>query len=860
MPIPNIPWPPTPPGGGVVPARTEINAAAESSTAQTRNATVLAAGQRIPLIYGETTIGARADIWLVHNNYLLMRCLVGHGPIAAVVSVSSEGDALPAGVEYTTYLGFPGQGIDPWLAAAFAAQAPASPYVDTLPGIAYTVFRVPVGALAGLPQFKLRVRGRLLYDPRPGTIAYTDNAALALADALASATYGANLTVDWDSVTTVANRCDDLVGPSGTQEKRRIIGLAITERVRARDLFSALRFYAGCWIDRSGPAVRLVADAPAAPVMTFDAGHIVAGSMRTRRGSILDAVSEVRATYTEPAKDWADEVAVWEDPGIALGTVERMTATLKTPGISRHSQAVRECLERRNKLMLCDFEARWTAFDVALKVRKYDVVDVQVDAATLKRMRVMDMVPKSPGRWEMLASEYDPAVWSDAVATAPTYPDSAYPSPMVLPAVSGLALAEEFFQTAEGFTASRLVASWTPLVFDLLRGYRVEMWSGETLIAASEPLLPVWRSERLVRAVSYAVKVQALSRWGAGPWSGWALLTALGKDMRPTDVDSVWGFEVGGEVRLQNSPAIDIDERRYEYRWGAVGVAWDAAALIDRVDGLRLNVKTIPVGTWDFLVKALDSVRTEAEPYGQYSLNAARCTITVTRDTDAYLDDAHDFFSPTVTGMVESNVRRSDSVRRFVTSDGAPAADVFVGALSAYPNIAATYHGAVDSALVSEAVDFGTLLAGNWHGETDAVALSGSLSEHIELSPDAGTYTSYGIDAKAAGRFARLRVTATGSATLVVPVPALALRVDATPRTQYIEGVTLAAGGLLIAMSSPVVKFLSINPIVIGSSGAVAWRADALTTGDPASFLLYAFDSATQDQISTTFKGEVRYV
>lgn len=858
MPIPSVLWPATPPGGGMVPARGDINDAAGASGAEARNAPVLAAGMRIPLIYGRTAVGARADIWTVRGGYLYMRCIVGHGPIDAVETVLHEGEALPAGVDYVAYLGAPGQGIDPWLAAVFAAQTPADPYVDTLPGIAYIVVRVPVGALAGLPALRIVVRGRLLHDPRTGLTGYSDNPALAAADLLGNATYGAGLDIDWASVSAVADRCDGLVGPTGAQEKRRTLGLAIVARASVPSLIAALRLYAGCWVDRSGPQVRLVADAPADPVMTFDRSNTRPGSLRRKRGSVLDLVTEGRLTYTRP-DTWEDEVALWQADGVAAGTVEALPTSLSAPGITRASQAVRELIERANKLRLCDFEARWIAFDVALRVRRYDVVTLELEDGTLKPMRVMDIRPLSPGVWELHGAEYDPAVWSDAVASAPTYPDSALPSPMAPPALETPSIAEEFYTTAEGFTASRLAVTWPAAGWPLLAGYRVELWAGETLLAADTTQQAAWRSGSVVRGTAYGVRVQALSAWTAGAWSSWALHTALGKGMRPTDIERAWGFEVGGEVRLQCTPAIDIDERRYEWRWGAVGCAWDAARIVDRVDGLRLNVSTIPEGTWDFLVKALDSVRTEAEPHGQYSVNPARCTIVVTRDAAAYLVDEHDFSAPAVvSGMVESRVRRSDTARRFVTAGTLPAAD-YPGVAAGYAGIAATWHDPVESVLQSEVVDFGALVAGNWHGQTTALALSGATDETLLLSPDAVDYAEHGLDVKASGRFARLRMAASGSATLLVTVPDLSLRVDATPRTHWIEGTTLAVGGLLVTMPMPVAKYLAFPLTAIGSAGEVSFRVDDPITGDDASIRIYAFDSATQEQVAVNFKGQVNY-
>ena len=112
-----------------------------------------------------------------------------------------------------------------------------------------------------------------------------------------------------------------------------------------------------------------------------------------------------------------------------------------------------------------------------------------------------------------------------------------------------------------------------------------------------------------------------------------ALTTIIpqGKYLPPADVPGFNGFEAGGRVYLSWGIAVDIaiDTIRYEIRYGAVGIAWESAARLDRVSALTWASQGLAQGTYRFLIKALDSVN-------NYSADAAFKDITVTLDSSAF--------------------------------------------------------------------------------------------------------------------------------------------------------------------------------------------------------------------------------
>lgn len=839
MPLPRVSWPAA--ASTVAPAA-DLTGAGQS--AEDRNASVLCGGSVIPVIYGRTSIGARIASVIAHGSDLLLLCVISRGEIDAIESATMDGEPLPSGVTMHTYAGTAGQVADPWLVAAFAAQGKT--YADALPGIAYAVVRVPQSASAGFPKIVFTVRGRKLYDPRTGLTGYSDNPALALADFLSNAVYGCGLSVETAGIVACADHCDQMIGG----EKRRTIGLAMDAQQRSGAWINALRTYAGCFVDRAGGQVRMIPDAPASVVMSFDASSIVEGSLKVRKRGTASTPTVMRVTWSDPAKGFEDAEAEVVLAGVTSGDIDRLESSIPLPGVTRYSQAVREATERLNKLWLTDLEVGFEAFDDGLRLLPGAVIAVTHPVGlSAKALRVVKVTDKGFGRWEIAGTEYDAAVYSDAVTTAPSTPDTDLPSPLAPPSVAGLALSEEVYQTQTGIYASRIAATWTDAAWPLLAGYRAELYDGATLLASETVKGTVWRSGPLQEGRTYTVRVQALSQFSGGAWAN-ASLFAQGKLLPPGDVPAVSGFEAGGTVRLAWPAALDIDIWRYEVRYVATGGAWEAGKLIDRTDALRLSTAAVPAGTWDFMVKAIDSV-------GNYSPNAARCGITVTLDAGAFLIEEIDYSSPVAVGMAEYRLGRTGP-RYFITEDAAAFGTKFPAALAGYADPLAAYHAPIAQTLTSEAYDFGLSLSGNWQASIGSSALSGSVAEEIQLSPDGSAWSGTGATvAKATGRFARLRTgAASPSGTVLVSVPEFSLRLDATPREEDGAAASLASGGKTITVGDyAAVKSITVTPL---GTAPKTYSVDNIVVGSPTTFEVYVFDLAGAQIVSDfqyNFKG-----
>jgi hypothetical protein len=246
------------------PSATTLNTAGR--TAQQRQQQVAAENALLRVLYGRVAIGAQIADVLFYNGNLVITAVWGHGSINAVEQIFFDDNVAPAGVTITNYTGTQ-VAADRTLVAAYAAQVPAIVYADVLPKIAYSVIVLPPGVTTGFPRINAIVQGLKVFDPRTGTTIYSDNPALALADLETNTIYGGAGSVDWATVTTVANACDGLVG--GT-EKRRTIGLAIDQAQALDSWREVLRAYAGCFCARGAAgALVLIADRPATSSFSF---------------------------------------------------------------------------------------------------------------------------------------------------------------------------------------------------------------------------------------------------------------------------------------------------------------------------------------------------------------------------------------------------------------------------------------------------------------------------------------------------------------------------------------------------------------------------------------------------------------
>jgi hypothetical protein len=816
----------------------------QSSTRELRK-NYAARGRPIPIVYGRAQVGGLLfaldytdGVWTA--GYLF--CL---GEIDGFDSLLINGAAPVSGVSISYYTGLSTQTADPMLAAAI------DDYADTLVitrgatsiGIAYVVLQYGVDQYDDWPQVVAQIRGRKVYDPKTQTVVYSETPALHLADLLSSSFYGHGYTIDETSLEAAQDANEE----SAFGEVRRTSFTVIDQAKRTDEWVEVLRAYAACFIVRRGDTVYLVPDRPASSVMTLTASDVLKGSLTINKRDSADLPTVVRVSYTDTTGDeWRDRVsASAELSGVSTGAVPRREQLLPLPGVSRHSQAQREAVERLNKLRLRDLEVSFVGFDKCLVLEMGDVITLTHPLGlTSKQLRLdVDPVAVSPGRWRITASEYDPAAYSDSIVEQPTFTDGDLPSGAPPEAPSGLSVSEVTYQLQNGKYASRLDISWNQSTNIFVTGYAVKVTDNVgAVVYASNTTQNRLSTPALRELVAYTVEVKAYTPLVEASSASTALITIIGKTAIPDAPASLSGFEAGGEVRLTWPASNDVDAERYEIRYGTTGGDWDSATQLDIVDGLRLTTKDVPEGTWRFYVKTIDSIQ-------QRSTGAATTDLVVTLDNDAFTAGRIDPLTDhqTATNMHVVAESRISGVEVAYSDGGDTWADMFGGAaMGTFTSPLASYQTAPAVTWASEILDVLEDKSGNWRGVLPTYELyNGSLDADVfGLQMDAGGAYSWAsqLSRQASARYARLRLV--GTMNIRIELPGGSIRADIIAREETGVG-TSSTGGVTITLSK---QYAAARSIVITPEGSAAYTATfdniVLDSGGVTEFDVYIFNSA----------------
>ena len=595
-----------------------------------------AAYATLRVIYGSPRVSAQIANVLDYGAFWVVQVIWGEGLIQGVSDVWFNEEAMPVEVTYTHYLGAPTQTANATLVAAFAAKGIT--YADTLNGVAYSVFQIPTtSSNSGMPSISARIAGRLVYDPRTTLTVYSDCPALCLADFATNAVYGMGMTVDYPSVTAVANLNDELV--SGV--KRRTLNLAIADQQRAMDWLDVLATYAGCWTPTEGLNLTLIPDRPTATSKTYShaSGQILRLSNLKKRG-VAGMPTALELIHTDTSRiPWRDASQWAYLPGVEAGTAPRRESQVRLPGILTAAQARREAVERLNKLNLADLSCTLEVFDEGLASVAGDVVSVTHPIGLTSKLFRIQHIESDTGRHSLNLLEYDPAVYSDTVVTEPTAADTLLPDPYTPPAtVVGLNVVEELYVTGDGAVSSRLRVTWDAAVDLWELNYRLVFTrmtsaggANPVEVATGSSVEPSYVHAPLEDGYWYRTDVYT-TRPRANKESLAAAsftLQAFGKTLPPASVASLTVTSTNTGVVLSWPAVTDLDLKEYVIK----SPDW-SGNVVERVTATSTNLGFRPLGVSTFVIKALDWSGNESNAVASGSVTLTAPTMPTFLDSD----------------------------------------------------------------------------------------------------------------------------------------------------------------------------------------------------------------------------------
>ena len=841
--LPDVLFPPPDPNTGGTASRDALYSAARASQPASgdnvQQMRLVPDGTTIRVILGEHRVGALLRNALVHDGKFLMMCLWcwNRDGNEGVQSVTMDDQPLPASVEVTHYDGSANP-IDPWFLAAFAAIGVT--YPDDLAGWCWSAVRMPA-SLAGqgaLPQIAAVVRGPRAFDQRSGLTVFTDNASLLTARWIEDPDWGMGMAVDHSTLPACADANDELLGG----EPRRRMSLVLERDVPVKDMLAALRTYAGVFVLEGENGARFVPDRPIASFTAIGDGTAIPlrAITETRKSDPEATPTLLRVWYTDRSQiPWRQRYAEVADPLLAGGGVPYRDQDVRLPGIPDYAQAHREGRERLNKLRLADLSVDYGLFNEGIAIEPGDGVQLTSAAAALagKLLRVFSR-SGGLGDYDFTAAEYDPLMYSDEVASAPTFGDSALSSPNEPTPPASMTIVEENYQRDDGETDTRLRITWpAPVDFPWVAEYIVNVlepggaipWSGRPRSDDREFLTGALRE-----GTTYQIDIRTVSASGAVSAPVSDAITAQGDQLDPGNVSSLTGVAARGEVHLAVGPAIDKNMAGYSLRYVAVGGSW-AAAKEFAFEGARSGVgayvrsKLVPVGTWDILAAALDT-------RDRYSPVPARLTITVPKADSSSFLNGELLDAPTLTLMSEEQPV-SWGPKHWVSDAGDPLGyghadpDDSTGTFDDLATTAAIVpRSGGDSIWLSEVYDpAGIEVAGDWVATVSVTDIDGTHSVAILTSLDGVAWTTNpGTTVKASARYARLEIRTAG-----------VMRVDEGARLDVIaqasrESIAItsnASAGVVVDLDGEYVKLTGISLAIEGGGAGRSWEYQIVQLG-----------------------------
>lgn len=392
-------------------------------------------------------------------------------------------------VRVEKFLGTDGQTASAYLQSVCPSEWTADDRLRGLAGVVITLDLEEPRFQGGPPPLTFDVSGRLLYDPRTSTTAYSENPALVIRDWL-TAPFGFNVDaddLDDDSVIAAANACDEsislTVGASTTSSARYTCNGATTtdsapEAVLddlARCMAGTATQTGGLWVVNAGvytvPVLALTEDLKAGPIEVVQAGtgyeslfNGVRGTMIERgRGVQADIDPYSNATYVsaDGQELWSDRQFNWTDNRARARNLARIWTEQNREGLVIRYPAMMHAwpLVVGDRVTVTDAEHGWSA-------KVFRVTDWQwsLDGAVLLTLQ------------EDAESIYDLA---DA-ASADSVPNTGLADPFATPAaVAGLSAAsgtDHQVQQGDGSIVDRVRVSWTAIASAYVtQGGRIEL-------------------------------------------------------------------------------------------------------------------------------------------------------------------------------------------------------------------------------------------------------------------------------------------------------------------------------------------------------------------------------------------------
>jgi hypothetical protein len=876
---------------------------------------------QIPVVYGERQLGI-TRVFLetsgTDNEYLYMAGVLCEGEIesieevyiddkevtfastlthGSVVEVDS-GDAnfykdSTSHIQVQAFLG-----LDNQVSSSILSTLTNWGANHRLRGVAYLALRFKWNQdiFGQIPQVKVTLKGRKIYDPRTTTTAYSSNPALCLLDYLRSSRYGKGLPnsafeANFQSFQDSANEAETQVTPysGGTDINVFDTNAVLDSSQKIIDNVKKLLNPMRALFTYTEGVYKLKIESTGSPVKTITADYVVGGAkvLGERKNN---KYNRVIGTFVNPEKNWqqdtisfppADDSALpsadQHATMLALDNGTLLEGNFDFPNVTSPYQAEDLCeiiLKRsRNQLQV---QLRLTSEFLDLSIG--DIVGITYPSGGFsnKPFRVLGMTINEDLTVDVQLFEHQDNFYTwTSKAEAPTIADTSLPNPYNVQPPASVTLSDQLIAYNDGTVIVALDITIGASPDSFVDYYQVE-YKKQSETDYQIHGQGTGLNQRVLNVIDqevYDVRVKAVNSIGASSTYVTAQRTIIGALAPPSDVEDFACNVIGGDAHLSWSPVADLDLAYYSIRYSTLtsGAEWqNSVGLVEKIARPATSV-TVPAREGSYLIKAVDKL-------GNFSSNEAIISNTIVSDFNFVATQTE---SPTFTGVKtnvyvdENNSLRLDSSELFDSAtglfddgtgffeSGLTASDLFASGTYEFSNVidlGATYKSRVTASIVQSSDNIDNLfddVAGlfddtpsNFDGDTPA-----NCNAHLEIatSLDNVTYTAFRtfVVGDYNARYLKFRLNLTSFDLSSTPViSALSVTVDMPDRIFSGNDIVSGTGTYSITFTSP---FYS-------SSYAVGITAQGLATGDY--FLLtnkttsgfdIAFKNSSDTGVSKTF-------
>ena len=582
-------------------------------------------------------------------------------------------------VRIKKHLGTAGQLAD----ADLVAEAPTGEWTEDHRGrgIAYVYVRLlrnPDLFPLGVPNIKVLVCGKILYDTRTSTTAAdNNNAALVIYDYLRDAS-GLNCDADEIDITLMnaaANVCDELVeiDVGGTEQARYTIDGSVDLGDRPVDILKKLLtamagsavYSAATWDVRAGAY-----EVPTIELTASDLRGALEVQPHPSRQDLFNAVS---GTFVNPAKSWqptdfppvTNSTYETEDGGDQIVRDIELPYTVDEAGI-RPQRIAKIHLEKSRQGITVNFPGKLSCF----RVQTWSTVGLTIAQLGWSNKAFLVTGWKwYPGGGvdltlqETASTDYD---WDYGDATeVDAAPDTSLPDPTVVGVPGAPVITEEIYETRGGRgVAAKAISTWVASTGPYVQSYQPEY----RLVGAGSytilPLTTATTAEVLdVAPGRYDFRVKAINQLGVSSAYSTALnQEIIGLSAVPATPTNVSLQISGGTVILTLDQHPELDVRRggrilVRHTEATSSQSWEASLSIGNVDSYPGDsvLIALPLKAGSYLVKARDALEQESTSFATAVTKQASVLTFTTLTTQTE--------EPTFSGTHSSTVVASSTLK-----------------------------------------------------------------------------------------------------------------------------------------------------------------------------------------------------